>query len=90
MPDGEQLTNQLEFEERLRKMSIEEQSIFNAKQVYFLTTKVDNLDKKFDTLSTYVGECIPSHNKKTSAISGGISGGIIAAVIAIIEYFRGR
>ena len=52
MPNGSELTNQLEFEERIKSIPPEERIIFIAKQTYTLTTKFDSMNKKFTDLDT--------------------------------------
>lgn len=91
MPNGEELNEQLEFEERIKDMPSEDRTIFIAKQAYALTNKFGSIERKVDALDVkfdnFNGVGI---SKKTSAVSGGITGGIIAVAIALIEYFRGR
>jgi len=69
MPNGDELNEQLEFEERIKAMTAEDRAIFIAKQVYALTTKVDNLS-------------ITGTSKKAVATTSGIT---TAVIIGIIE-----
>ena len=88
----EQLTDRLEFEDRIRNLSLEERSTFIAQQTYILVGKVDCLSGKFDALDKKFDEYGISGNahRKVGAVSGGITGALVAIVIGIIEYFRVR
>ena len=84
MPNGVELNEQLEFEERMRALSSEERQIFISKQVYALNDKFGELETKIDSIS------VIGVSKKTSALSGGITGGIIAGIITAVEYLTKR
>ena len=77
----EDLTDQLEFENRIKDMTPLECSMYVARQTYRLSNQVDEINKKID-------DYMKPADKRIGAISGGISGGIIAASIAVIEYIR--
>ena len=74
-PNGDELNEQLEFEERIKAMTPDDRTIFIAKQVYSLSEKVSDLDTKLDTFN---GGGI---SKKTSATTGGITAAVIVGVI---------
>jgi hypothetical protein len=89
MPDD--LNEQIEFENHINSMNLDQRSVFNAKGIYGLSKKFDELDKKFDDLSEKFDACVDTKsNKVTSAVSGGVTGGILAIAIALIEYFKGH
>lgn len=82
MPNGEDLNEQLEFEERIQKMSSDDRTIFIAKQTYALTNKFDGIDRKVTALNTrfdtFNGVGI---SKKTSATTGGITAAVIIGIV---------
>lgn len=91
MPNGEQLNEQLEFEERIKAMLPDDRTVFIAKQVYTITTKFDDIDKKVTKLDGKVDNLsLGGVSKKTSAVSGGATGGIIAAIMIVVDYFLKR
>ncbi len=84
MPNGNQLNEQLEFEERVKALSPDERSIFIANQTYTLVNKVDNLSVKFDSFN---GTGV---NKKTIATTSGITSAIIVGIIEGIKLIVGK
>jgi hypothetical protein len=72
---GDELNEQLEFEERIKAMSPDDRTIFIAKQTYALTSKVDAMDVKLDGING------GGTTKKASALSGGITAGVIVGII---------
>jgi len=77
MPNGDELNEQLEFEERIRSMSADDRTIFIAKQVYALTTKVDALNG--------VGA-----NRKVVAATSGITAATIIGIVEGLKVIFGR
>jgi len=75
VPNGDELNEQLEFEERIKSMPAEDRVIFIAKQTYYLTTKVDSLNTKLDNFS------VTGNSKKTSATTGGITAAIMIGIV---------
>ena len=91
MPNGDELNEQLEFEERIKAMPPDDRTLFIAKQTYVLSNKVDSIDKmvagldtKFDNLS---GVGI---NKKTVATTSGITSAFIVGIIEGIKLIIGK
>ena len=76
-PESGDLNEQLEFEERIKTMSLDDRTVFIAKQVYALTTKVECLS-------------VGGISKKASATSGGITAGIIVGVIEGLKALLGK
>ena len=72
MPNGDELNEQLEFEERIKAMTPDDRSIFIAKQVYALTGKVDTLASN-------------GISKRMVATTSGIT---VTTIIAIVEGIR--
>ncbi len=68
MPNGDDLNEQLEFEERIKAMTPEDRTVFIAKQVYALTSKVDTL-------------AVGGISKRTSATTGGITAAVIIGIV---------
>jgi len=75
MPNGEELNDQLEFEERIKAMTPDDRSVFIAKQVYALTTKV---------------EAITSISKKAVVTTSGITTATVVAIIEGLRTLLGR
>ncbi len=68
MSNGEELNEQLEFEERIKTMTLDDRTVFIAKQVYALSTKVDSLT-------------INGISKKASAASGAITASVVVGIV---------
>ena len=77
MPNGDELNDQLEFEERIKAMSSDDRSIFIAKQVYNLMNKVDTI-------------ACGSISKKAVATTSGITVTTILAVVEGLKALFGR
>ena len=73
-PNGDELNEQLEFEERIKNMPSDERTIFIAKQVYALANKVDALT---------VGGISKKTSAATSAITTSVMVGIIEGLKAL-------
>ncbi len=87
---GEELNEQLEFEERIKAMTTEDRAIFIAKQVYALTEKCSSTDAKVDDLRVQLGNINGGTSKKASAATSAITAGVIVgAVEAIKTFFSG-
>ena len=80
MPNGNELNEQLEFEERIRRWSEPEQ--FIARQVYKMASACPAHDRRIKALE--------DNTKKSAGITGGISGTITGTIVGIISYFTGR
>jgi hypothetical protein len=76
MPNGDELNEQLEFKQRIKSMTLEERSVFNAEGIYALTEKMEALGTKMDS-------CLID-NKKSAEKFGAASGGLISIVVGII------
>ena len=74
MPNGKQINDRLEFQERIKSLPVEERTTETALMVYDLT-------HKFDEYAT---------GKRDGAITGGISGTITGILIGVIGYFTNR
>ena len=84
MPNGDALNEQLEFMERMKKMSLEERSFEMARLSYTLVTKVEALDSKFN-------DCISNKgSKKMSATTSGITAAVIIGLVEGIKTLLGR
>ena len=77
MPNGKEINDRLEFQERIKSLAIEERTTETALMIY-------DLNHKFDE---YLD---PLKGKRDGAITGGISGAIIGIVIGVINYFTNR
>jgi len=84
MSNGDELNEQLEFEERIKSMPPDERTIFIAKQTYALTNKFDSLDKKLDN---YAGMGV---SRKTSAATGGITAAVLLGIVEGLKAIFGR
>jgi len=91
VPNGDELNEQLEFEERMKAMPPDDRTIFIAKQTYALANKFDAMDKKFTDLDTkfdnFNGTGV---NKKTVATTSGITSAIIVGIIEGIKLIIGK
>ncbi len=83
MPNGEALNEQLEFEERIKDMSLDDRTIFIAKQTYALTNKFDDIDRKIADLDTKFDSFTieGGSSKRVSAATGGITAAIIVGIV---------
>lgn len=77
MPNGDELNDQLEFEERIKAMTPDDRTVFIAKQVYALTNKVECLSTGGTT-------------KKASAATSGITAAVIVGAIEGLKALFGR
>ncbi len=77
MPNGDELNEQLEFEERIKKMSLDDRTIFIAKQTYALMNKFDGFGSS-------------GVNKKTVATTSGITTAVIVGLIEGIKLIIGK
>jgi hypothetical protein len=84
MANGHEINEELEFKERIRKMTSEERTLFVAEQTYDLTNTVSVLAKKFD-------DCLdPAQGRKAGALTGGITGTVTAILVGLANYFMGN
>ena len=91
MPNGDELNDQLEFEERMKAKPPDDRTIFIAKQIYALTNKFDSIDKKVTELDTKLDNCTGMGiNKKTVATTSGITSAIIVGIIEGIKLIIGK
>ena len=91
MPNGGELNEQLEFEERVKAMPADDRIIFIAKQAYALTSKFDSMNKKVDDLDTKLDNfTIIGVSKKTSATTGGITAAVVIGIIEGLKTIFGR
>lgn len=91
MPNGDELNEQLEFEERIKAMPPEDRTIFISKQTYALTNKFDNLSKQIANLNTKFDNLNGiGVNKKTVATTSGITSAIIVGLIEGIKLIIGK
>ena len=81
---GDELNEQLEFEERMKALTPDDRTIFIAKQTYALANKVDELGIKFDNC-TGMGV-----NKKTVATTSGITSAVIIGIIEAVKLAIGK
>jgi len=77
MPNGDKLNEQLEFEERIRAMSLDDRTVFIAKQVYALAAKVEHLSTRGIT-------------NKASAATSGVTAAIIVGIAEGFRFIFGR
>ncbi len=77
MPNGEEINERLEFQERIKKLPVEDRTTETALMVYDLSQKIDVvIDSKI--------------SKKVGAVSGGITAAITSIIIGVIHYFITR
>ncbi len=82
MPDGHDLSNELDFETHIKEMDDRALMEFTAREVYETCQLTQNHEQRIGVLENI--------GRKTFGVSNGISTIIGGAVIAVINYFTGK
>lgn len=82
MPNGKNLINEMDYQERIKIMPDRQLSEFTATKVYETLVIVQNNVKRISKLE--------SKDRKTFGLTGGIGGVIGAAIAVFVEFFIRR